>query len=70
MARAVYVCAIGCTTDCTHGHACMVYASDEEHPHPTERGRAHHFAYDFERNEMHEWNGERGKCRIYTPEEQ
>ena len=51
------------------GQVKSIYRVDAEHPHPVEHGREHHFGYDFDRNEMHEWNGATGKCRVYTPDD-
>lgn len=61
MSGAIYICAIGCMSDCAHGLPCMVYASDAEHPHPKR-----HIAYDADDDKIHEWRGwkGRGKCEI------
>jgi hypothetical protein len=65
---AVHICTIGCDVECRHGHCCVVYWIDQEHPHPTKRGREQHYAMD-DVGMMHEWNGAAGKCRIYDTDD-
>lgn len=69
---AVRICQIGCPVECKHGHPCVVGSFggiDRDHPHPVERGREQHFAMDADGELMHEWNGQRGKCKVYDPAE-
>lgn len=68
MTYAIRVCQIGCMAECSHGHACMVFMIDRNHPHPVDRGHEHHFAFDGVHT--HEWNGAKGRCRIYLPEDE
>jgi hypothetical protein len=66
VARAAYVCQIGCMAECRHHHACVVYMVDKAHPHPSKKGREQHFAMAPD-GMMHEWNGAAGKCSVYDP---
>jgi len=63
MARATYLCQIGCLGECRHKIPCMVFRSDEDHPHPPK-----HIGWDGQM--LHEWVGKAtGKCTISSPPE-